>query len=484
MDMSMSMTPSVTSSVDASMTMTMSSSTSTSTASMSMDGMMGECKINMLWNWYTIDACFLSSSWRITSAGMFAGSCIGVICLVITLEFLRRVQREYDAFTRRQDAHLFSVVGSVARDGAEIGSSSSSGNSGLKHAASSGQQPVPAAFTIPTRGNRRTTLLIRQLIRSLIHMLQFAVAYFVMLLAMYYNGYFIICIFIGAFLGSFIFSWDQLLAEPVAQGQCHEDATVCCGAASGFGLAITRKFLEEGAKVVAADVNTEALAANDWKATVDLAEAKFGGLDIVVNNAGTSYRNKPTLEVTEEEFAKVFAVNVKSVFLSVPAAVPALRRRGGGSIVNVASIGAIRPRPGLVWYNASKGAVANATKGLAAEYGKDGIRVNSILPLLSGTGLFETFVGVPPSEENMKKFLFNVPLGRLTDGTDVANAAAYLASDEGMFITDLEHDDEQGRRCQRMETYIQPNYIIQGEPAAVGAEKEEQVAREAESEGV
>ncbi|RMZ91161.1 hypothetical protein DV736_g1626, partial [Chaetothyriales sp. CBS 134916] len=247
--------------------------------------------------------------------------------------------------------------------------------------------------------------------------------------------------------------------------------SIHAGAASGFGLATTQKFLEEGAKVVAADVNSEALEANvagsaalssasshrvatitanvtsadDWKAMVDLAETKFGGLDIVVNNAGTSYRNKSTLEVTEEEFDKVFAVNVKSVFLSVPVAVPALKRRGGGSIVNVASIGALRPRPGLVWYNASKGAVANATKGLAAEFGKDGIRVNALCPLLSRTGLFESFVGLPPTEENTKKFLFNVPLGRLTEGADVANAATYLVSDEGRFITGVNLEVDGGR---------------------------------------
>jgi NAD(P)-dependent dehydrogenase (short-subunit alcohol dehydrogenase family) len=131
---------------------------------------------------------------------------------------------------------------------------------------------------------------------------------------------------------------------------------------------------------VAADVNGDGLAkhfpasdvahnvatvtgsvteADTWKTLVSTAKEKFGGLDIVVNNAGTSYRNKPTAEVTEAEFDKCFTVNVKSVFLSIPAAVPALEERGGGAIINIASIGAIRPRPGLVWYNASKGAVAN-----------------------------------------------------------------------------------------------------------------------------
>jgi NAD(P)-dependent dehydrogenase (short-subunit alcohol dehydrogenase family) len=151
------------------------------------------------------------------------------------------------------------------------------------------------------------------------------------------------------------------------------------GAASGFGLATVRKFIEEGAKVVAADMNEQGLqkayadaadthvalvtanvtSSSDWQKMVDLAVSKFGGLDILVNNAGTSYKNKPTLEVTEDEYDRVFAVNVKSIFLSVAAAIPALKNRGGGAIINVASIGAMRPRPGLVWYNASKGAVAN-----------------------------------------------------------------------------------------------------------------------------
>jgi NADP-dependent 3-hydroxy acid dehydrogenase YdfG len=154
------------------------------------------------------------------------------------------------------------------------------------------------------------------------------------------------------------------------------------GAASGFGLATTNLFVAEGCKVVAADLNGDALAkhfsssdiahhvasvtgsvtdAATWAKLVATAKEKFGGLDIVVNNAGTSYKNKPTAEVTEADFDKCFNVNVKSVFHSIPAAVPALEERGGGAIINVASIGASRPRPGLVWYNASKGAVANVS---------------------------------------------------------------------------------------------------------------------------
>jgi len=255
-------------------------------------------------------------------------------------------------------------------------------------------------------------------------------------------------------------------------GRLAGKVAIVTGAASGFGLATTQLFVSEGCKVVAADLNETSLAkhfsanssdvpgntahniatvtadvttADTWKTLVETAKEKFGGLDIVINNAGTSYKNKPTAEVTEADFDKCFNVNVKSVFHSIAAAVPALEARGGGAIVNIASIGATRPRPGLVWYNASKGAVANATKGLAAEYGPKQIRVNSLLPLLSGTGLFETFVGVPYTEENVKNFLGNVPLGRLTDPTDVAKAALFLSSDDGRFITGVNMEVDGGR---------------------------------------
>lgn len=257
----------------------------------------------------------------------------------------------------------------------------------------------------------------------------------------------------------------SLHQSQTGSGRLAGKVAVVTGAASGFGRAITKRFIAEGAKVVAADMNGDGLAKSfgdqpdthvqtvtanvtsesDWKKVVDLAKDKFGGVDILINNAGTSYKNKPTLEVTEAEFDKVMNVNVKGIFFSIPAIVPAMRERGGGSIINIASIGAMRPRPGLVWYNASKGAVANATKGLAAEYGKDGIRVNALCPLLSATPLFESFVGVPPTEENVKKFLFNVPLGRLTDPDDIANMCLYLGSDEGKFVTGVNLEIDGGR---------------------------------------
>lgn len=163
------------------------------------------------------------------------------------------------------------------------------------------------------------------------------------------------------------------------------------------------------------------------------------------------------MEVTEEEWERVFKVNVKSIYLAGKIVMPRFIQQGkGGSMINISSTGASRPRPGLVWYNASKGAVTNvrlfqfiqsfsiantrfqATKGLAAEYGPHNIRVNSVAPLLSGTGLFSMFTGMEDTPENRAKFIGNVPLGRLTEADDIANMCLYLASEEGSFINGTE----------------------------------------------
>jgi NAD(P)-dependent dehydrogenase (short-subunit alcohol dehydrogenase family) len=225
------------------------------------------------------------------------------------------------------------------------------------------------------------------------------------------------------------------------------------------------RFAELGCKVVISDINkaggekvassnTSSLAfhhsdvtkMDDWTSLLKFTVEKFGRLDILVNNAGTSYINKPTLEVTEAEFDRVFNVNVKSIYFSAQAIIPHLIKQGsGGSVINISSIGALRPRPGLVWYNASKGAVYNASKGLAGEYAPYQIRVNSILPLLSGTGLFSTFAGCEDTPENREKFLGNVPMGRLTDPRDVADACVYFASDESKFVTGTSLEVDGGR---------------------------------------
>jgi len=239
-------------------------------------------------------------------------------------------------------------------------------------------------------------------------------------------------------------------------GRLANKVALVTGAGSGFGRAIATRFAREGARVVVSDINeagaqktVEAISDKNavfahkfdvtsqeqWKSTVTEIEQRWGKLDILVNNAGWSYKNKPTLEVSEEEFDRVFNLNVKAIYFSIPAVLPSMQKAGGGSIINISSIGSVRPRPGLVWYNATKAAVTNATKGLAAEYGPENIRVNAIAPLLSATPLFENFVGVPGTPENIAKYISQVPLGRLTAPEDVANAALYLASEDGAFTT-------------------------------------------------
>ncbi|KAF2490949.1 oxidoreductase ucpA [Lophium mytilinum] len=250
-----------------------------------------------------------------------------------------------------------------------------------------------------------------------------------------------------------------------SRGRLEGKVAIVTGAGSGFGAAISKSFANEGCKVIVADINREGgektvaeksshmafhemnvTKAADWKATMDAAVAKFGKVDILVNNAGTSYRNKPTMEVTEEEFQRTFDVNVKGVYLGCNAFIPhAIERNEGGVVINIASVGATRPRPGLVWYNASKGAIWNATKGLAAEYGPNQIRVNSICPLVTGTGLFSSFTGMEDTPENRQKFIFNVPMGRIGEVEDVASACLFMASDEAKFITGVNLEVDGGR---------------------------------------
>jgi 3-oxoacyl-[acyl-carrier protein] reductase len=219
------------------------------------------------------------------------------------------------------------------------------------------------------------------------------------------------------------------------------------GAGSGFGAGIARRFAEEGAQVVVNDVNPageNVTKSADWARLVREAGDK---LEIVVNNAGWTHRNKPYLEVTEAEFDKVYAVNVKSIYLSAMHAVPVFRKRGGGCFVNVASTAGIRPRPGLTVYNSSKGAVINMSKSMAGEFGPDKIRVNCVNPVFSPeTGLSAEFAGGAVSEEAKKKFMATIPLGRFSTPLDVANACLYLASDEASMVSGVCIEVD-GARC-------------------------------------
>ena len=238
---------------------------------------------------------------------------------------------------------------------------------------------------------------------------------------------------------------------------------IVTGAASGFGEAIAHRFVENGARVAIADLNeakaiavartlgeTKAIAVRtDVSSRPDidrlLAEVtrSFGTPDIIVNNAGYTHRNRPLLEVDEASFDRVFAVNVKSIYHMVQAAVPAMRDNGGGVMLNVGSVTGIRPRPGLTWYNGSKGAANMLSKSLAVELAPWKIRVNAICPVIGVTGMLEDFMGMPDTPENRGKFMGTIPLGRFCEADDVAQAALYLATAD--FITGVELPVDGGR---------------------------------------
>lgn len=243
-------------------------------------------------------------------------------------------------------------------------------------------------------------------------------------------------------------------------------AAIVTGAGSGFGEGIARLYAEEGAKVLVADIagqqaqrvvnaireasgEAEACVADvsqraDFQKMVDAALAAWGRLDVVVNNAGTTHANTSMLEVDEAAYDRVFAVNVKSIYWSALCAVPALRRQGGGSMINIASTAGLRPRPGLTWYNGSKGAVIAISKSMAVELAPDNIRVNAICPVIGETGLTTTFMG-GDTPELRAKFVGSIPLGRMSTPEDIAGAAVYLASDRAAFLTGTALEIDGGR---------------------------------------
>lgn len=236
------------------------------------------------------------------------------------------------------------------------------------------------------------------------------------------------------------------------------------GAASGFGKRIAERFAAEGAKVSVVDLNGEGaksvaaeIGANAMAVTCDVSKAldvqdsveatreQFGKIDIVVNNAGWSHPNRPLMEVDEATFRKVYEINVLSIFHMTKVMVPHWRAEGGGVMINVGSTAGIRPRPGLSWYNSSKGAVHLMTKSLAVELAPDKIRVNALAPVMGATGLLETFMGMPDTPENRAKFIATVPMGRLSEPEDMANSALFLASDDAAFLTGVILEVDGGR---------------------------------------
>ena len=242
-----------------------------------------------------------------------------------------------------------------------------------------------------------------------------------------------------------------------------DKTAIVTGAGSGFGKGIAMRFAKEGARVGVVDINAEAARDvasqignsafameadvsidRDVSRMVQEALDRWGQLDILVNNAGTTHRNQPMTEVTEEEYERIFAVNVKSVYLSARHVVPVMKKQGFGVILNVASTAGVRPRPGLVWYNTSKGAMIIATKAMAIELAGEKIRVNAINPVAGETGMLHLFMG-EDTPEKRAQFISSIPLGRLSLPEDMANAALFLCSDEAEMITGLCMEVDGGR---------------------------------------
>lgn len=236
---------------------------------------------------------------------------------------------------------------------------------------------------------------------------------------------------------------------------------IITGGGSGFGEGIAKKFFEEGAKVVVVDIDLAAAERvaglyggmafradvskmEDWQALAAGLRESFGGVEILVNNAGITHLPQPMDEVSEAEFDRVMAVNAKSVYLSAKTIVPMMKEAKSGVILNVASTAGVSPRPNLNWYNASKGWMITATKTMAVELAAFGIRVNAINPVAGETPLLQSFMG-EDTPEMRAKFIATIPLGRFSTPEDIANAACFLCSDEASMITGVAMEVDGGR---------------------------------------
>lgn len=246
-------------------------------------------------------------------------------------------------------------------------------------------------------------------------------------------------------------------------GRLAGKVAVVSGAGAGFGEGIAKRFAEEGARVVVADLNgveasrvaseigenavavtADVTAAADVEAMIAAATSGFGRLDILVNNAGYTHRNGSMLDVDEETFDRILDVNAKAIYLAALKAVPIMEDAGGGVIINTASTAGLRPRPGLTWYNASKGWAITATKSMAVELAPKGIRVNALCPVAGETGMLHLFMG-EDTPEKRAQFRATIPLGRLSTPRDIASAALWLASDDAEFITGVALEVDGGR---------------------------------------
>jgi len=245
-------------------------------------------------------------------------------------------------------------------------------------------------------------------------------------------------------------------------------SVIVTGAGSGFGAAIASRFAAEGARVMLSDINADGLEQvageiraaggecstqqcnvaeeNEVAALMDAAVAAYGGIDVLVNNAGYSHHQKLLWKISVEEFDAVFAVNARGVFLGCKHVIPHMIEGGGGAIINIASIGAVAPRPGVTPYNGTKGAVLTMTKGLAMECARHNIRVNAVNPVAADTGFMKGAMGVDSLDEDAtERLVSTIPRGRLCEPGDVAAAVTFLASDDADFLTGTAINVDGGR---------------------------------------
>jgi 3-oxoacyl-[acyl-carrier protein] reductase len=239
---------------------------------------------------------------------------------------------------------------------------------------------------------------------------------------------------------------------------------VITGGGSGIGRATALEFAREGARVVVADVDSAAarvtadligaqalcvaVDVTDYSQVQSMVQAavdRFGRLDILFNNAGVPQAFTPLEDTADDLFDRIFAVNVKGVFYGCKAAIPHMRRGGGGVILNMASTAGIRPRPGLTAYNASKAAVITLTKSLALELAPDRIRVVSICPVATDTPMLPRFIGAQDPLEGRQRFIASIPWGRLNQPEDLARAAVFLASTDAEMVTGTAFEVDGGR---------------------------------------
>jgi 3-oxoacyl-[acyl-carrier protein] reductase len=240
-----------------------------------------------------------------------------------------------------------------------------------------------------------------------------------------------------------------------------DKSAIVTGGGSGFGEGIVRKFVAEGARVLIADrdeanarrvaeatgaqwVRADVSQAADVAAMVAAAVDRHGALDVLVNNAGIGHLPQPLEGLPEDEFDRILAVNVKSIYLAARAAVPRFKTQKRGVILNIASTAGVSPRPRLAWYNASKGWVITATRAMAVELAPFGIRVNALNPVAGETPLLKTFLG-EDTPEMRAKFLATIPIGRFSTPEDLGNAACFLCSDEASMITGVAMEVDGGR---------------------------------------